>query len=81
MILVDVQCPVLNEVYDFELEEEDEIEEVLKEMLSLIVRKEKITLKDWGNIQLFALRQESLLDKKGTLKGQGVEAGDRLILL
>lgn len=81
MILVDVLSPVLDEVYDFELEEEAGIEEILEEMLSLIGRKEKITLQDGKNMQLYALRQESLLDKKGTLKGQGVEAGDRLILL
>lgn len=81
MILVDVQSPVLGEIYDFELEEEVEIEELLKEMLSLIVRKEGIALRDGSGMQLYALRQESLLDKKGTLKGQGVEAGDRLILL
>lgn len=81
MILVDVQSPVLGEIYDFELEEEVEIEELLKEMLSLIVRKEGIALRDGSGMQLYALRQESLLDKKGTLKGQGVETGDRLILL
>lgn len=81
MILVDVQSPVLGEIYDFELEEEVEIEELLKEMLSLIVRKEGIALRDGSGMQLYALRQESLLDKRGTLKGQGVEAGDRLILL
>lgn len=81
MILVDVLSPVLDEVYDFELEEEAGIEEVLEEMLALIGRKEKVILQDGGNMQLYALRQESLLDKRGTLKGQGVEAGDRLILL
>ncbi len=81
MILVDVHSPVLDEVYDFELEEESRVEELLREILALIGQKEKTALKDSGNMQLFALRQESLLDKKGTLKGQGVEAGDRLILL
>lgn len=81
MILVDVQSPVLDRIYDFELEEETAIEEILEEMLSVIVRKERTALRDGGKMQLYALRQGSLLDKKGTLKGQGVEAGDRLILL
>jgi len=81
MILVDIQIPELERIYDFELDEEARLQEVLEEILCLTARKENISLKDTGHMQLFALRQESLLDKGGTLKGQGVEAGDRLILI
>lgn len=81
MILVDIQIPVLNGVYDFELDEEAKMNEVLEEILCLAAQKENISLNEEEHMQLFALRQESLLDKNGTLKGQQVESGDRLILI
>ena len=81
MILVDIYIPVLERNCDFELDEEAIIDEVLDEILRLLARKESVALKGEKQMQLFALRQENLLDKGGTLKGQGVEAGDRLILL
>mgnify|MGYP002509776040 CR=1 FL=1 len=81
MILVDIQSPVMDQVYEFELDEETKIREILKEIVLLIAQKEKVSRKEEEGMQLYALRRESLLDKEGTLKGQGVEAGDRLILI
>jgi len=76
MILVDIQSPVMDQVYEFELDEE-----ILKEIVLLIGQKEKVSLKEEEGMQLYALRRESLLDKERTLKEQGVEAGDRLFLI
>lgn len=81
MILVDIQIPVLAEIYDFALDEEARISEVLEEILEVTARKENISVEDEERMQLFALRQESLLDKNGSLREQGVEAGDRLVLI
>lgn len=81
MILVDIQSPVMDQVYEFELDEEAGTEEILKEIVLLIGQKEKVSLKEEEGMQLYALRRESLLDKERTLKEQGVEAGDRLFLI
>ena len=81
MILVDIQSPVMDQVYEFELDEEARAEEILKEIVLLIGQKEKVSLKEEEGMQLYALRRESLLDKERTLKEQGVEAGDRLFLI
>lgn len=81
MILVDIHIPLLNETCDFELDEEAEICQVLKEVLCIIARKENLSLRDEEHMQLFALEQEDLLDKRGTIKEQGVKAGDRLVLI
>lgn len=81
MILVDIQVPLLDEVYDFELDEETQVWELLGEITALIARKEGILLKEEGNLRLYAMRQDRLLDKNASLRQQAVEAGDRLVLI
>lgn len=81
MILVDIQVPLLDEVYDFELDEETQVWELLGEITALIARKEGILLKEEGNLRLYAIRQDGLLDKNASLRQQAVEAGDRLVLI
>ena len=71
MILVDIQSPVMDQVYEFELDEEARAEEILKEIVLLIGQKEKVSLKEEEGMQLYALRRESLLDKERTLKEHG----------
>ncbi len=81
MILVDIQVPVLDEVYDFELDEEVKIKEALGEITALIAAKERISIKDGDNLQLYALREDMLLDREAGLRQQAVRDGDRLVLI
>ncbi len=81
MILVDIQVPVLDEVYDFELDEEVKIKEALGEITALIAAKERISIKDGDNLQLYALREDMLLDREASLRQQAVRDGDRLVLI
>lgn len=81
MILVDIQVPMLDGVYDFELEETAAVKGLLREIVGLIAGEEGLTLRDEERMQLYAVRQGYLLDKNVSLKQQGVEAGDRLVLI
>lgn len=81
MILVDIQVPVLDKVYDFELDEETKVEMVLKEILALITQKEGITCEEPEKMCLYVLGQEGILPGDATLRQQGVSDGDRLLLI
>lgn len=79
MILVDVQVPALDRVYDFELDEDSQTGRLAEEIAALIAAREKIP--ESGAMNLYGVRQEALLRRDETLKGQGVGDGDRLILI
>ncbi|MCM1135541.1 MAG: hypothetical protein NC400_08195 [Clostridium sp.] len=81
MILVDIQVPLLDKIYDFELDEEEQTGKILEEILLLIEQKEGFARRREGKLFLYALRQEGILASEETLKQQGVGDGDRLLLL
>ena len=81
MILVDIQVPVLDEVYDFARVVEVKIKVALGEITALIAAKERISIKDGDNLQLYALREDMLLDREASLRQQAVRDGDRLVLI
>lgn len=80
MILVDIQVPALDQVYDFELDEESETEILIEDILALIARQEHLVCKNSEDMCLYALRQKCVLKKNKSLMQQGVRAGDRLVL-
>lgn len=81
MILVDIQVPVLDKVYDFELDEETKVELLIEDILELIAEQERLTCRNKGDMYLYALGQERVLEAGKSLKQQGICAGNRLILL
>lgn len=81
MILVDVQVLQLGEVYDFELDEEKTVREVLSDVLALICKKEKLHCDLPEEYFLFARNRECILWEEQSLKEQGVRSGERLILV
>lgn len=80
MILVDVQVPALDKVFDFELDEEVKIKSLLDEIPELIAKKQKKQMHSGEKMYLFALERELLLREELTLKEQGIGNGERLIL-
>lgn len=80
MILVDIQVPVLDQVYDFELNEEARAELLIEDILELIAGKEHLTCRNKEGMYLYAIGRERVLEAEKSLKQQGVCAGDRLIL-
>ncbi|MDE5908412.1 MAG: EsaB/YukD family protein [Lachnospiraceae bacterium] len=81
MILVDLQVPVFDRVYDFELDEQLKPEELMKDILMLIGREEACGQSKEAGMALYAVRLERILDLGRTLHQQGVRDGDRLILI
>ncbi len=80
MILVDVQVPMLDQVFDFELNEEMEVEKVIKDISLLAAKQENLICKNGREMCLYVLGQEKLLERNISLRQQGVRAGDRLVL-
>ncbi len=80
MIFVDVQIPALDKVFDFELDEEVRIKQLLDEIPKLIAKKTKKKIYCNEKWYLYALEREALLQEELTLKEQGIGDGERLIL-
>lgn len=79
MILVDVQVVATGEIYDFELDENQAVEILLKEIKQLISEKEQRTFSD-EKFYLYAMYRECFLLENMSMKEQGVRSGERLIL-
>lgn len=82
MILVDIYVPVLDETYDFHLDENTETGIIIEQVADMICQKEKCPLK--GKVEELTLwKQDSgyKLSRCNTLKEAGIEAGERLLLV
>lgn len=81
MILVDIQIPLLDKIFDFELDEGLKVEILLQDILTLIAGEEKLHKGNAKDLFLYAVRQETVLKGEETLECQGILEGDRLILI
>lgn len=81
MIFVDVYVPAIDGTYDFELDEEEKVDTLIKEVVSLIAHKEKINFKPAKNRFFYNLERKCLLRQEDNLIRQGVKSGDSLILI
>ena len=81
MIFVDVYVPAIDEKYDFELDEEEKVDTLVREVVSLIEHKEKLNWKQKKNRFFYDLERECLLKQEDSVIQQGVKSGDRLILI
>ncbi len=82
MILVDVEVPVLNQVYDFQTDEYMLVGLLLEELSGLISQKEQVQLV--GNVEelmLWDKERRCRLMPESTLSGSGVRTGGKLLLL
>ena len=79
MILVEVQVPVLNRRYDFELEE-SLVADLTELVAELIREKEGLTGKTEKHC-FYVWEQERILREDETLKQQGVRNGNILYLI
>ena len=80
MIMVDIEVPVLGQVYDFELNEEKETKKLLEEIVEIIAEKEKKKVYKESEMLLYAYQSECILNAELTLKEQGIGNGVRLVL-
>lgn len=82
MILVDVQVPVLNESYDFNIDENTPVISVIRELCEVICQHERWPEVSDTNVNMIlsCLQLSSILPLDKTLNECGVEPGYRLIL-
>lgn len=82
MILVDIYVPTMDNTYDFKLDENTKCGLVKNEIVKLICQKEKFKL-EGDTIDLFISdnKGKSLLNEDKTLSENGIESGDKLILV
>ncbi len=82
MILVDVYVPVMDEIYDFYLDENVEAGILIEQMAEMICQKEQCPLKgESGKLSLWRPDAQYKLSRGDTLKKARVEAGDSLLLV
>ena len=82
MIIVDVNVFILDKLYDFELNEEAKVREVIEEIVHMVEQKEKTTFtgntKDMILVDNF---RKDILAPDYTLAQQGIDSGWNLSLV
>ncbi len=81
MMHVEVQVPMLDTSYEFELDGKRETGLLIGEMISLIEQKEQVIYDRREKPCLYAWGQECILNGSESLAGQGIRNGDQLLLL
>ena len=80
MILIDVLVPPIDRIYDFEVDEDIDVESLREKIETLVSKKEKIIFNADGR-ELFLYRKGDFLKGHLSLAKQGILNGDRLILI
>ena len=81
MVMIDVEVPALDRVYDFELAKETVAEEITAKIVTLILQNSGLRKSGAEEFCLYGLRQAKILNPDLTLMEQGVQSGDRLVLI
>lgn len=82
MILVDVYMPSIDDSYDFMLDENVSVEQVIVEISEMIAKK--VTGKartNKGDFLMCSMEQNQMLDRKRTLYENGIRDGCRLMMV
>ncbi|MBQ2904649.1 MAG: EsaB/YukD family protein [Clostridia bacterium] len=81
MITVDISVPVIGKTYDFSIDENTSVETITEEIVDLIIQKEAYSFQDISQMHLFFANKKTLLNPAKSLYSNGVDNGDRLILV
>lgn len=82
MILVDIYIPSIDEVFDFELDEQARVQQLTKEIIEMISQKTKSKfLGDSEEFILYNMTKKYPLRNEVSLLAGGVANGDRLMLI
>ncbi len=82
MIIVDVNVFILDKLYDFELNEEAKVREVIEEIVHMVEQKEKTAFTgDIGDMVLVDNFRKDILNPDYTLAQQGIDSGWNLSLV
>lgn len=81
MILIEVHVPALDKSYDFECDEQMSVETLVEEMICLIEEKERVKCRDREGRCLYVTGQRRFLNMETGIEKQGINNGDRLVLV
>ncbi len=82
MIITEVYVPSIDKSYEFKMNEDVSACIVMDEIVSVICQKEQCAVKgDKSQLMLLKLRDSQVISLNLTLYENGVESGDRLILV
>ena len=82
MILVDVYIPAIDEVLDFELDEHAKVQELMREMTEMLVRRTKSkNVEPVENFLLYDKETGTALRSGASMHSSGIRSGDRLMLV
>ena len=82
MIIVDVQVPALDMVYDFSLAEDVTVEVLIEELIEMICQRERLAMaKELEEFGLCCVSSGKILPRELTLGDCGVVTGNRLMLI
>lgn len=82
MIIVNIRVPALEKVYNFSLEEEAKIKDLIEEVVELIAQKERVRFGgDLQEMVLCSVENGEQCDKNRSLSDYGIVGGAELILV
>jgi hypothetical protein len=82
VIIVDINVFILDKVYDFELNEEAKVREVIEEIVHMVEQKEKTAFTgDIRDMVLVDNFRKDILNPEYTLAQQGIDSGWNLSLV
>lgn len=82
MILVDIDVPGVNQIYDFNVDENAKISLLLEELSGMICQKEQCSLDgSVKELMLVSQNQHKVLSEELTLAHYNIVQGDRLLLV
>lgn len=82
MIVVEIFVPSVDNVYEFKLNEDAATSVVINEISSVICQKEQCSIKgDKSQLMLFRCESNQILSLNLSLYENGVQSGDRLMLV
>lgn len=82
MILVDIYVPVINETFDFQLDENIFVDSIIDEVVAILGKKMKNdAVADASGFELYGMEREEKINRESTLFAAGIKDGSRLMLL
>lgn len=82
MILVDVYVPIMEETFDFSVDENALISVLIEELGEVVCQKERWPRpENMQNLMLCNLKGNTILPEDSTLAGMGISSGSRLMLI
>lgn len=81
MITIDVYVPMIGKTYDFSIDENIIVETIIEEITELIIQKENFVSSEISDMYLFSHSDNQMLNKMFSLKENGIDTGDKLLLI